>query len=81
MSSLTTVTVTFDFVMVTDDGFNLEGKAREWIQEATGDMGTEQFNVSTRPYAPGNADYWDGQCIPYGGDSRTTDKYLEEIQA
>ena len=68
---LKTVTVEFDMVVAVEDGQDAEKIARDSINDAVRDMSTWDFELSIFDYKSGNANGWDKDCIPYGGDGNT----------
>lgn len=67
------IEVSFDMVIVVDSDANIgecDKIARQSIKEAVDDMSRKEFDVSIEAYE-NNAKYWDGDCVPYGGDGKT----------
>lgn len=73
---LKTVTLTFDFVIVVEEGGDEMQIARDAVSDAISDTSQYEFDLSIVDYKKGNALDWDEDCIPYGGDGNTPIKDL-----
>lgn len=77
MTKLITVTVSFDYLIVVEDGQDKYKVAESHCSEAFKDISISDMDYTfssypkTKPYA------WDDACLPYGSDGRTTKGYME----
>ena len=70
--SLFTVTVTFDFVIEAESLKHAEVKACGFAKDAFNDL--SMYDIDCSVVEGANANEWDGDCIPYGGDGVTPTK-------
>lgn len=79
MSKLYAVRVGYDFVVAADSLGDAYARAPLYVREALGDMSAHDVDIDIDEYDGKNADSWDDECIPYGGDGNTrTGEYLKK---
>ena len=59
-------------VIAVDEDQDAEIIARDSINDAVRDMSSWDFDLKIIDYKKGNANGWDGDSLPYGGDGETS---------
>jgi hypothetical protein len=71
MSKLYAVRVGYEFVIVADSLGDAYARAPYYVRDALSDISGHDVDLDIDEYDGTNAESWDDECIPYGGDGNT----------